>query len=122
MNYDWPGNIRELRTAIEHGVVMSNEEFIERRHPPSRISGAKKVESSTLPEKMESSDTFMKNELVISTELNLSFLEQKAIELAMLRAKGNKSHAAVMLGISRRTLQRKLQDTNLYYDSSDSEK
>jgi two-component system response regulator AtoC len=30
MKYDWPGNIRELRAAIEHGVVMSNQE---RRQP-----------------------------------------------------------------------------------------
>src|SRR5207249_10655068 len=43
--YDWPGNIRELRTAIEHGVVMSTGPKITLRDLPMAVRQAARVAS-----------------------------------------------------------------------------
>ncbi|MDA0767025.1 MAG: helix-turn-helix domain-containing protein, partial [Verrucomicrobia bacterium] len=50
------------------------------------------------------------NDLAPEGELNLHALETKAIEQALQRTNGNRTQAAKLLGISRRTLQRKLKD------------
>lgn len=116
-SYDWPGNVRELRTAIEHGVVMSDSDQIDVEHLPASLSTA----SATLPapdtpapegRSPVSSDSCISDKenigLVAPNELNLALLECEAIKQALLQTKGNKTEAAELLGISRRTLQRKI--------------
>lgn len=106
--YDWPGNVRELRTAIEHGVVMSNDAVIDVRHLP-RLNG--RVMSAASPTaEFAGAD---KNSLDAGAEFNLHALEAKTIRAALAAAKGNRTHAADLLGVSRRTLQRKLKDFGL---------
>ena len=105
LTYHWPGNVRELRTAIEHGVVMSNDSVIDVRHLPQFVV------SPTLPR--EESILLLKNPLVATTEFNLHALESSAICGALATAAGNRTRAAEILGISRRTLQRKLKEFNL---------
>lgn len=107
-NYDWPGNVRELRTAIEHGVVMSNQDQIAPSHLPRFLS-----ETSDLSynEKIVSNET--KNTLAHLSKLNLSALEQDTILKALQHTNNNKTLAAELLGISRRTLQRKIKDNTL---------
>lgn len=103
--YDWPGNVRELRTAIEHGVVMSNDDQIDTCHLPGFLSGGSSMspsESAPTPEKP-----------VAAAEFNLHELETQAIRAALAAAHDNRTRAAEMLGISRRTLQRKLKDLGL---------
>ena len=51
-----------------------------------------------------------KNALDAKSEFNLHALETKAIRAALSLAEGNRTHAADLLGVSRRTLQRKLKD------------
>jgi DNA-binding NtrC family response regulator len=105
--YDWPGNVRELRTAIEHGVVMSNDPVIELRHlPRSLLAPAVHVQ----PEPAGDSG---KITLAAPNEFNLHALEVSAIRAALAAAGGNRTHAADLLGVSRRTLQRKLKDFGL---------
>jgi two-component system response regulator AtoC len=100
--YDWPGNVRELRTAIEHGVVMSNGPKITLRHLPvavrTRESGVAAASGvrGVVEGKARGSD------------LNLEVVEQDLIGRALDRTSGNRTEAAKLLGISRRTLQRKL--------------
>jgi len=107
-SYSWTGNVRELRTAIEHGVVMSNDETIESRHLPSFL-----IECSE-PEGLVSSTTadLPDEEKLLAPveELNLHALEQITIEKALFQTGGNRTQAAELLGISRRTLQRKLRN------------
>jgi two-component system response regulator AtoC len=99
--YDWPGNVRELRTAIEHGVVMSNGPKITLRHMPAFVksrddggrSGGGQAGIVGSPE---------------GSDLNLDAVEQDLIRRALGRTEGNRTEAAKLLGISRRTLQRKL--------------
>lgn len=105
LDYNWPGNVRELRTAIEHGVVMCNDSVIEARHLPQFLyfKGLPLTESAT-SEKIA---------LAASSEFNLHALETNAIRNALSIAGENRTHAAELLGISRRTLQRKLKDLGI---------
>jgi len=102
--YPWPGNVRELRTAIEHGVVMSNDPQIDARHLPSFLLDA------AAPAKPTASS---KNSLDDRAELNLHVLETNAIRAALAASAGNRTHAAELLGLSRRTLQRKLKELGI---------
>jgi DNA-binding NtrC family response regulator len=102
--YPWPGNVRELRTAIEHGVVMSNDSQIDARHLPNFLQETPALtKRSSIP----------KNSLDDPKELNLHVLEAKAIRVALACADGNRTHAAELLGLSRRTLQRKLKELGI---------
>ena len=102
--YPWPGNVRELRTAIEHGVVMSNDPQIDARHLPDFLL------NPPAPVRTAASS---KNSLDDRAELNLHVLETNAIRAALAASSGNRTHAAELLGLSRRTLQRKLRELGL---------
>ena len=101
IEHQWPGNVRELRTAIEHGVVMSNGTKITLRHLPAAIRGETPMPKDKHQMKEEDSQTFNLAQNGISTD-------SKCIESAIDE---NRTEAAKLLGISRRTLQRKLKET-----------
>ncbi len=105
LGYNWPGNVRELRTAIEHGVVMSNDPVIEARHLPQFLH----FQDAALADSPASA----KMALDGPAEFNLHALETKTIRAALSIAGGNRTHAADLLGVSRRTLQRKLKELGL---------
>ena len=107
-NYQWPGNVRELRTAMEHGVVMSNSASIDLHHLPPQLQDTSP--EAAPQERPEDNAPNTQNGLVPAGVLNLSLLERNAIQQALAQSNGNKTAAAHLLGISRRTLQRKLQD------------
>jgi DNA-binding NtrC family response regulator len=104
-SYQWPGNVRELRTAIEHGVVMCNDPVIDVRHLPAFLR-----QTPTAPASIPS---FPQNTLAAPPELNLHALETNAIQQALAMSHGNRTQAAELLGLSRRTLQRKLSEMGL---------
>ena len=103
--YSWPGNVRELRTAIEHGVVMSNDSVIDCRHLPQFIH----LQAPAIAD----SRVTHKNSLDAPPDFNLHALETNTIRAALSLAGGNRTHAADLLGLSRRTLQRKLKELGL---------
>lgn len=105
LDYPWPGNVRELRTAIEHGVVMSNDAVIDVRHLPQFL-----LSQTAAPAYPPSP---AKNALDGAAEFNLHALETNTIRAALSTARGNRTHAAELLGVSRRTLQRKLKEFGL---------
>lgn len=105
LSYSWPGNVRELRTAIEHGVVMSNDAVIDVRHLPQFLHSSPPPKADT--------PLLLKNPLVAPEDFNLHALESNAIRGALASSDGNRTRAAELLGISRRTLQRKLKEFNL---------
>ena len=94
---DWPGNVRELRTAIEHGVVMSTSEIIGPRDLPASVRMGHGSPAET-PH---------------SERLNLHETETVLILRALDDCRGNRSQAALKLGISRRTLQRRIKEFNI---------
>ena len=99
--HPWPGNVRELRTAIEHGVVMSNSTKITLRHLPASIRGESMVNVQAISNASSESS---------EDPFNLEKSEAKLIMAALNHTNGNRTEAAKLLGISRRTLQRKIKD------------
>jgi len=95
-HYRWPGNIRELRTAVEHGVVMTK---------------GKRVEVADLPPGMREVGEEGQGELV-NRKGRLEDMENEAIQNALVKSGRNITEAAKQLGISRRTLHRKLAESN----------
>ncbi|MEI6524379.1 MAG: sigma-54 dependent transcriptional regulator [Planctomycetota bacterium] len=90
--YEWPGNVRQLRNVIENMLVMGDEKVLTLRNLPKYLSG------NPLSEQHPSS----------KGDFNLENLEKEAILSALKKSFGNRTHAAHTLGISVRTLQRKL--------------
>lgn len=99
ISYDWPGNVRELRTAIEHGVVMSNGPRLTLRHLPASLRRDRETAGLTA-----------RGQAPGTEDLNLHAIEADAIRRALERTDSNRTEAAKLLGISRRTLQRKLRE------------
>jgi DNA-binding NtrC family response regulator len=102
--YHWPGNVRELRTAMEHGVVMSNQDLVDLPHLPAFLNRPTRQPDAPANRPLADSD------LALPREFNLHAIESKAIQGALKHAGGNRTKAASLLGISRRTLQRKLKE------------
>jgi len=98
LDYDWPGNVRELRTAVEHAVVMCSGTLIgERDLPPSLRESAVPIPTDE--------ETWK--------DLNLQETERTLILRALDQTGGNRVNAATQLGISRRTLHRRLKELNI---------
>jgi two-component system response regulator AtoC len=98
--YDWPGNVRELRTAIEHGVVMAS---------------GPKVTVRDLPHALRDSVGHAAGAITVAEKVNpldLAETEKRLITQALASTGGNITAAANQLGISRRTLHRKLNEMN----------
>jgi DNA-binding NtrC family response regulator len=92
MDYRWPGNVRELRTAVEHGVVLAKGKTIEPDDLPNSVRrGSEVIQSRVEP-----------------MSLRLDEIQKNLIDAAMDKTGKNISKAAQALGISRRTLHRKL--------------
>jgi transcriptional regulator with PAS, ATPase and Fis domain len=91
--YRWPGNVRELRNTLESMMVLSEGPTLTEADLPERIAG----------QSME-----MTPSLEIPSGLTMDELERLAITKALDQCQGNRTHAAERLGISVRTLQRKL--------------
>ncbi len=91
-SYAWPGNVRELRNCVERMVVMARGTTLTLGDVPADIrSAAAHPELATAPD---------------SLDLNLQ--ERELIIRALQECRGNRTQAADKLGISRRTLYRKL--------------
>ncbi|OGW23495.1 MAG: Fis family transcriptional regulator [Nitrospirae bacterium GWB2_47_37] len=97
MNYDFPGNVRELENIIERGVALSNGNTIESGHLPEDLREL-------------SIRTFRKKEGKIPS---LEEQETAYIKWVLSEAGGNKSLAAQILGIDRVSLWRKLKKHGL---------
>jgi two-component system response regulator AtoC len=105
LTYNWPGNVRELRTAIEHGVVMATGPKITVRDLPSAV---RQAAGASLPRGISPSKAFGEK----ASPLDLHETERKLILQALATTNGNVTAAAKKLGISRRTLHRKINEMN----------
>lgn len=111
ISYNWPGNVRELRSAVEHGVVMCNTGKIGLRHLPPLLREDSGHDQLLLPAGRGSSTTSANKGIEEKfQDLNLANMEQRYIKVALERTNGNRTEAAKLLGISRRTMQRKIKD------------
>lgn len=90
-NYDWPGNIRELRNCIESAVVMCRNSVIDVKDLPPAVSRAGNS-----------------GEIVIPLGTSMNEAEKKIILETLTYCKGNKSKTADVLKLGRKTVLRKL--------------
>jgi DNA-binding NtrC family response regulator len=91
--FDWPGNVRALRHACERAVILGSE--LQYRVADFGLGAA-----AAMPAKAART--------VAPEGFALGALERDTIAAALAQAKGNISHAAKMLGVSRAALYRKL--------------
>jgi two-component system response regulator HydG len=93
MAYAWPGNVRELENVIERAVVLARSE----------VFG-----EGELPDHIASNATGVATELTFEIGTPLDEIELRVIRETLRHARGDKSVAAQLLGISTRTIYRKL--------------
>ncbi|MCK8486478.1 sigma 54-interacting transcriptional regulator [Paenibacillus sp. MBLB2552] len=124
-NYDWPGNVSELRAVIERCVILSDHEQITLEHLPEALQrqqaqlefaatgnegmmfvGDADGSSMTKTEDANRLDKMLRPRITPEEEMEL-------LKEALERTSGNKSNAAKLLGISRGTLYKKIRDYNL---------
>jgi len=92
--FNWPGNVRELRAAVEHAVVFSTGNQIGAKDLPAALR--------------ENEAALTGKDAPLGGPLSVAQNEKQLIVQALLESKGNKTEAAVLLGMSRRTLHRKI--------------
>ena len=92
-NYHWPGNLRELQNIIRRAVLLTQDDFIERKVLPSEIFEEQKSQ----------------------VDFSISGNERETIINALARTQNNKSEAAKLLNINRKTLYNKLNQYGLDY-------
>ncbi len=93
-NYDWPGNLRELSNVVKRSVLLAQDSI---------------VEKNDLPEELIYSKNKLKPLNVFSTKEN----EKELIISALQKVGNNKTQAAKLLNIARKTLYNKLKEYNL---------
>jgi len=98
MNYDFPGNIRELENIVEHGFVLCRGSIIKREHLPPELIRIEK-------------ESVVKD--ILSTPVTESIDEQNLIITTLRNCGGVISKAAEVLGIHRTTLWRKIKRYNV---------
>ena len=97
IRYEWPGNVRELRTAVEHAVVLSKGDMIQLSDLPQSVQSRGVIRSE-----IELSQP------IIDKGVTLEEAEKQLIIRTLQECRGNRTAAAKKIGISRRTLHRKL--------------
>jgi two-component system response regulator AtoC len=100
MAYPWPGNVRELVNVIERAVLLSEGETIGPGDLPENLRAAI---SSPAPAEEEGSGGYLLRDLVAEAE-------KRGVARALAAAGGNRSKAAVLLGISIRSLLYKIKE------------
>ena len=95
VDYSWPGNVRELRTAIEHAVVLARADSISVRDLPQNI-------------RLRDDKELGGGDPLTAHDLTVKEAEKQLIIRALKEANGNRTEAAEKIGMSRRTLHRKL--------------
>jgi DNA-binding NtrC family response regulator len=92
--YQWPGNIRELRNVIERATILASGDLIDPQHlPPALTTTTKKEPVSTV---------------VLTPGMTVDDAETSLIKLTLEHTRENKTKAAEILGISLKTLHNKL--------------
>ncbi len=99
LQYSWPGNVRELMNAVERSVVMCRHETIDLEELPLEIKqaahGSPEIAQSSAPP-------------TSPVDVPLAEMEKQTILRTLEAVEGNKSEAARRLGITRKTLHKKL--------------
>lgn len=108
LEYDWPGNVRQLKNCIERAVVLTDSNEITLDVLPQEI---------TVKLKKEKPDRVLMDGISVSPELDFreakKEFERKYIERCLEQASGNVTQAASKLGMHRQSLQHKIKELGL---------
>ena len=104
-NFDWPGNIRQLRNCIRTMVVMCDRNKLDVADIPPEIAQRRQLPPFLLSQESRGAAGL--------AGLPLNELEKQAITDTLAKTKGNREKAAKILGIGERTLYRKIKEYNL---------
>lgn len=115
-SYSWPGNIRELRHAIERAMILSQSELLTsddfQLDVPNHVKASQSTSTTkheVIADKFETSSA----ETMLPKELNLEQIEKNAIALALKKHRFNISHTAKELGLTRAALYRRMEKHGL---------
>ena len=98
VDYNWPGNVRALRHAIERAVILTTDDVLEPVDLQLIEAGTTPAQSAPTP---------------VPTVLNLDHMEKETIHKALLKHGFNISHAARELGLTRASLYRRMEKHGL---------
>ena len=117
MKYNWPGNVRELKNCVEGLVVMSTEQLLQQEDLPERIlNSASEIKGSisSIPT-LHAADTTHNKPTYLNVEVGMALEDiiQEVLRATLEYTDNNKVKAAKILGISRRTIQRKAKEYGL---------
>lgn len=113
VRHSWPGNVRELRAAIEHALVFAKGRRVELADLPGSMrmpppSGAAVLVSPEMPGSVHVGPAVLGHGTGSRANLSVEENEKQLMMEALKQTRGNRTEAAKLLGMSRRTLHRKL--------------
>jgi DNA-binding NtrC family response regulator len=97
--YEFPGNVRELENALTSAAALSTNGLIMLDSLPSHIAGTSSA-SSALPAVIDAAYA------LIADQPTMDVLQARYLQLVLQQVEGNRHHAAKVLGLNRRTVQR----------------
>jgi two-component system response regulator HydG len=104
LQYSWPRNVRQLENAIERAVVLTKGEMVVPRDLPPEILKAMEVPAAREAALMD------EKTISISLGTSLETIEKRVIEETLRHSRGDKNVASKILGISARTIYRKIEE------------
>ena len=113
ISYDWPGNVRELENAVERAVIIAAGRQIELDDLPSAIGNvASERQAMVRVERAQAASEGRNTKLEIDVPSSMDEIERHAIEATLDYTSGDKTRAARLLNIGRKTIYRKLEQYN----------
>jgi transcriptional regulator with GAF, ATPase, and Fis domain len=113
ITYDWPGNVRELENAIERAVIIASGRQIELEDLPEAITKIALQERDRIKvERAKAASEGRTTTFEVTVPSSMEEIERQAIEATLEFTSGDKSQAARLLDIGRKTLYRKLEQYN----------
>src|SRR5437879_6127357 len=113
ISYDWPGNVRELENAVERAVIIAAGRQIELDDLPSAIGNVlSKRDAMVRAERAQAANEGRSAKLEIEVPSSMDEIERHAIQATLDYTSGDKTRAAKLLNIGRKTIYRKLDQYN----------